>query len=149
MKTLLVWIAAAFGPAAVGAVVPSRDYYARLSKPAWSPPGWVFGPVWTLLYVAIGVAAWLVAMRGGRGTRPVLALRVGQLVLNAAWTPVFFGLRSPGGAPAVIAALWASVVATTVAFAARRPAAGLLLLPYLAWVSFAAALNLEIWRRNR
>ena len=148
MKRLALWLAAAFVPAAVGIAFPAPDYYGRLDKPAWAPPPWVFGPVWTLLYAMIGVAAWLVAKRGGADARPALGLWGVQIVLNAAWTPIFFGLRSPGVALVEIIVMWIAIAATTVAFFARRTAAGALLLPYLAWVTFATVLNFEIWRRN-
>jgi tryptophan-rich sensory protein len=149
MKRLLLWLAAAFVPAAIGAAFPAPDYYADLRKPAWAPPPWLFGPVWTALYALIGVAAWLVDRRGGAGSRRALGLWGGQLALNAAWTPIFFGLRAPGPALVEILVLWVAVAATTIAFLARRTAAGALLLPYLAWVTFATALNFEIWRLNR
>lgn len=148
MRRLLLWLAAAFVPAAIGAAFPAPDYYADLRKPAWAPPPWLFGPVWTALYAMIGVAAWLVARSGGPARGRALGLWSGQLILNAAWTPIFFGLRAPGAAFAEIAALWVAVAATTAAFFARRTAAGILLLPYLAWVSFAALLNFTIWRLN-
>ena len=148
MKRLALWLAAAFVPAAVGIAFPAPDYYGRLDKPAWAPPPWVFGPVWTLLYAMIGVAAWLVAKRGGADARPALGLWGVQIVLNAAWTPIFFGLRSPGVALVEIIVMWIAIAATTVAFFARRTAAGALLLPYLAWVTFATVFNFEIWRRN-
>jgi tryptophan-rich sensory protein len=149
MKRLLLWLAAAFVPAAIGAAFPAPDYYADLRKPSWAPPPWLFGPVWSVLYAMIGVAAWLVSRRGGSGTGRALGLWGGQLALNAAWTPIFFGLRAPGPALVEIAVLWVAVVVTTVAFFARRTAAGALMLPYLAWVTFATALNFEIWRLNR
>ena len=97
----------------------------------------------------MGVAAWLVARDGERAARPALAIFGVQLALNAAWTPIFFGLRRPGLALIEIVAMWLAVAAATVAFFGRRAAAGALLVPYLAWVSYAAALNWEIWRRNR
>jgi translocator protein len=148
MKRLLLWLVAAFVPAAIGAAFPAPDYYAALRKPAWAPPPWLFGPVWTVLYAMIGVAAWLVARRGGPGTRRALGLWGAQLALNAAWTPIFFGLRAPGAALAEIAVMWVAIAATTVAFFGRRTAAGALMLPYLAWVSFATLLNFAIWRLN-
>ena len=148
MRRLAFWLVAAFVPAAIGVAFPAPDYYARLDKPPWAPPPLVFGPVWTVLYAMIGVAAWLVARRGDPAARPALRLWGLQLILNAAWTPIFFGLRAPGLALAEIAVMWVAIVGTTVAFFARRTAAGWLLLPYLAWVTFATALNFEIWRRN-
>ena len=135
-------------PAAVGAAFPAPDYYAELRKPPWAPPPWLFGPVWTVLYALIGVAAWLVARRGGAGTRGALGLWGGQLALNAAWTPIFFGRRAPGPALVEIGVMWVAIAATTVAFFVRRTAAGVLMLPYLVWVSFAAVLNFSIWRLN-
>ena len=149
MKRFVVWLAAAFVPAAIGAAFPAPAYYRGLRKPAWAPPPWLFGPVWTVLYVFMAIAAWMVARRGGPGSRSALALWGGQLALNAAWTPIFFGLRNPGAALVEIIALWVAVAATVGAFATRRAAAAALLLPYLAWVTFATALNLAIWRRNR
>lgn len=149
MKRLLLWVLAAFVPAAIGAPFPAPGYYRRLRKPSWSPPPWLFGPVWSLLYALIGTAAWLVARRGGSGSQGALGLWWTQLALNAAWTPIFFGLRRPGLALVEILGTWVAIIATVVAFFRQRGAAGALLLPYLAWVSFAAALNFEIWRRNR
>ncbi len=148
MRRLLLWLAAAFVPAAIGGAFPAPDYYRSLDKPSWSPPPWLFGPAWTLLYALMGIAAWLVAARGGPGTRRALGLWGVQLGLNAAWTPIFFGLRNPGVALVEIVAMWIAIAATTLAFLGRRTLAGVLLLPYLAWVTFAAALNFEIWRRN-
>ena len=147
-RRLAFWLVAAFVPAAIGIAFPAPDYYARLDKPAFAPPPWLFGPVWTVLYAMIGVAAWLVARRGEPGARKALGIWGVQLALNAAWTPIFFGLRAPGLALAEIVVMWAAIAATTVAFFARRTAAGALLVPYLAWVSFATLLNFEIWRRN-
>lgn len=149
MRRLIVWLIAAFVPAAIGAAFPAPDYYARLAKPAWAPPPWLFGPAWTVLYALMGVAAWLIAKRGGPGARGALGLWGLQLGLNAAWTPIFFGLRIPGIALVEIAAMWVAIAATTIVFFGRRTLAGALLLPYLAWVTFAAALNFEIWRLNR
>lgn len=149
MRRLIVWLIAAFVPAAIGAAFPAPDYYARLAKPAWAPPPWLFGPAWTVLYALMGVAAWLIAKRGGPGARGALGLWGLQLGLNAAWTPIFFGLRIPGLALVEIAAMWVAIASTTIVFFGRRTLAGALLLPYLAWVTFAAALNFEIWRLNR
>ena len=148
MKRLVLWLIAAFVPAAIGAPFPAPDYYRRLNKPTWAPPPWIFGPVWTVLYGMIGTSAWLISRRGGSGTRAALGLWWGQLALNAAWTPIFFGARNRGLALVDILVTWVVIVATTVAFFRRRTAAGLLLLPYLAWVTFASALNYAIWRDN-
>jgi tryptophan-rich sensory protein len=144
------WLLLCFAASAFGALFMPGEWYAALKKPAWNPPGWVFGPVWTTLYAAMAVAAWLVWRCGGfRAQRLPLGLFVAQLALNALWTPVFFGLRNPGLALVDIALLWLSVLATAVAFwRVHRPAAALLT-PYLAWVSFAGFLNFTIWQLNR
>ena len=146
---LLVWILVSFVPAAVGGRFLPGEWYRALDKPAWTPPGWVFGPAWTLLYLSMGVAAWLV-WRERLGQRALLPLALfgAQLVLNGLWSWLFFGLRRPDLALADIVALWLAIAATIVAFWGVRPVAGALLLPYLAWVTFATALNADIWRRN-
>ena len=125
------------------------DWYATLAKPPWNPPSWVFGPVWTLLYTLMAVAAWLVWRRGGFAVQrgPLICYLV-QLALNAAWTPLFFGLHQPGWALADILLLWLALTATLAAFWRVHRAASWLLVPYLAWVSFASALNFELWRLN-
>ena len=146
---LLGWLAISFAPAVIGFRFPSAGYYAGLEKPSWAPPGWLFGPVWTVLYALMGIAAWLVADKPGSASRTPFVLWSAQLALNATWTPVFFGLRSPRLALVNIALLWVAIVGTVAAFFSRRPIAGVLLMPYLAWVSFATALNFAIWRRNR
>jgi len=125
-------------------------WYPTLSKPPFTPPGWVFAPVWTTLFALLGIAAWLV-WRAGLDRRPArvaLAVFLAQYVVQVAWSGVFFGLRWPGGGLAVIAALWVGVVATVATFARVDRRAALLLVPYLAWVSFAAFLNYELWRLN-
>jgi benzodiazapine receptor len=137
-------------PLAGARAVSNADVvYAALDKPAWAPPPAVFGPVWTVLYISIAVAAWLVWRRTGwRRGRVALGLWAVQLALNAAWTPAFFGAGKLGPSVAIIAALDAAVVATIAAFARHsRPAAGMLT-PYLAWVAFATALDIAIWRLN-
>lgn len=143
------WLAVCFAVASLGAVFMPGEWYAALRKPAWNPPGWVFGPVWSALYAMMAVAAWLVWKRGGFvAQRRPLALFVAQLVLNAAWTPLFFGLHRPGIAFAEIILLWLAIAATLVAFRPVSRAAAWLLAPYLAWVSFAAVLNGTLWRLN-
>lgn len=127
-----------------------RDWYPGIEKPAWTPPAALFGPVWSALYVMMGVAAWLVwNARDATGRKPALALFGLQLVLNSLWSIVFFGLRSPGWAFVEILFLWAAIVATMWVFLRIRRTASLLLLPYLLWVSFAGALNFTIWSLNR
>ncbi len=123
-------------------------WYDTLDKPSFNPPSWVFGPVWTTLYLLMAVAAWLVWRSDDRRRRPALALFAGQLVLNAVWSPLFFGARLPGWALAEIVVLWLAVAATTAWFWSIDRRAGALLVPYLAWVSFAAVLNAEIVRLN-
>lgn len=122
------------------------DWYAGLNKPSWNPPGWLFGPVWAALYTLMAVAAWLVWKRAGL-SRP-LAFYGAQLALNAAWTPLFFGARQMGWALFEILLLWLAVAFTLRAFRRVHAAAGALLLPYLAWVSFATFLNFTLWRLN-
>jgi len=130
-------------------VAASGGWYASLLKPAWNPPAWVFGPAWTVLYVSMAVAAWLVWREGGwKAQRPALGLFLVQWLLNALWTPLFFGMHRTGLAFAEIIALWLALAVTLVVFWRVRMAAGVLLVPYLAWVSFAAFLNFTIWRLN-
>ena len=119
----------------------------ELVKPSWTPPDWVFGPVWSVLYLSMAVAAWLVWRQGNAFTP--MTLFATQLALNAPWSWLFFGLHSPGAAFIDIVLLWAAIAATTIAFWHRLLVAGLLFVPYLAWVSFAAVLNFGIWRLNR
>ncbi len=143
------WIGLSFVPGVIGAPFPAPAWYRSLRRPPWAPPGWLFGPVWTVLYLLMGVAAWLVASRPSRGASVALNVFRAQLALNAAWTPIFFGLRRVDIALVEIVGVWLAVLATVLVFMRQRVLAGALLLPYLAWVSFAAVLNWEIWRRNR
>jgi tryptophan-rich sensory protein len=149
---LVACLAACFAAAAIGGFFTGQSvstWYQELQRPAWNPPDWVFGPVWTVLYLTMAVAAWLVWRQGGwSGARTALGLFIVQLVLNAAWTGVFFGLRAPGPAFAELAVLWIAIVATILAFWQKSPAAGALMLPYLGWSSYAAVLNFTIWRMN-
>jgi tryptophan-rich sensory protein len=149
---LLASLAIALGVAAAGAWITAQTvgtWYQTLAKPAWTPPDWLFGPVWTTLYVLMAVAAWLVWNSGDtRQTRLPLGLYALQLALNLAWSYIFFGLRSPGLAAAEIGILWIAILATLFAFSRHALIAGLLLVPYLAWVSFASFLNVAIWRLN-
>jgi tryptophan-rich sensory protein len=147
---LLGWLALTFAAAATGFLVSTGGWYDGLVKPAWNPPSWVFGPVWTLLYCMMATAAWLVWLRGGWQAQPTaLGLYVLQWALNALWTPLFFGLRRPGLALVEILALYAALLATLVAFWRIKPRAGLLLVPYMLWMTLATALNFTIWRLNR
>jgi translocator protein len=138
-----------FGAAAIGSQFMPGEWYAQLRKPDWNPPNSVFGPVWTILYAMMAVAGWLVwKERGFDGARAALMLFVGQLALNTAWSWLFFGLERADLAFADIVVLWLAILATIVAFWRINRVAGALLIPYLLWVSFAAALNFTIWRMN-
>lgn len=121
-------------------------WYAALNKPTWNPPPWLFGPAWTLLYTLMAVAAWMVWKRVGFA-KP-LKLYFVQLALNAAWTPIFFGAHEMGWALVEILALWIAILITLRAFWAVSRPAGVLFVPYLAWVSFASFLNFTLWRLN-
>jgi translocator protein len=150
LMRLIVCIAVCLGAAAIGSLLttPSlRPWYAGLSKPKWNPPNWLFGPVWTVLYVAMAIAAWLVWRMVGL-TAAAMQLFLLQLLLNVAWSALFFRLRSPGLAFGEILVLWFAILATTIEFWRTVPAAGWLLLPYLIWVAYATALNFSIFRLN-
>lgn len=127
-----------------------ESWYATVEKPGFTPPNWVFGPVWTLLYALQGVAAWLLWRAGvdRRETRVALGLFVVQFLLNLAWSPVFFGLESPLLGLVVIVPLLGAVLATMAAARKVDPRATLLLVPYAAWVAFATVLNYAIWSLN-
>lgn len=145
----LAWVVVAFLPALLGLLFDPGSWYAQLDKPPWNPPGWLFGPVWTGLYLLIGTSAWLLwRRRSFRNAPGAFAVFFVQHALNAAWTPVFFGAERPGAAFVVIVAMWCAIVATVVAFARHHKVAAGLLVPYLLWVSFAAVLNLRIWQLN-
>ena len=126
-------------------------WYPTLVKPSFNPPAWVFGPVWTVLYIMMGVAAFLVWRRGldVDGVRIALTIFVVQLALNGIWSILFFGMQEPGWALAEIILLWIAIGTTILLFWRVAPAAGALLLPYLAWVSFATVLNASLWWLNR
>lgn len=149
---LVVFLVACLAAGGLGAIATTPEiagWYSTLVKPSWNPPAGVFGPVWTTLYLMMGVAAWSVWKPAGlkAAARP-LTLFGAQLGLNVAWSWIFFGLHQPGWAFVEIVILWLAIVATTVAFFRRTPVAGWLLVPYLAWVSFAGVLNFTIWRLN-
>ncbi|MFO1438736.1 MAG: TspO/MBR family protein [Verrucomicrobiaceae bacterium] len=143
---LLGFIVLTFLAPAAGAFTPPGAWYNSIEKPSWNPPSWIFGPVWTLLYLGMAVAAWLVWKRSG--SEHALRLYVVQLALNAAWTPVFFGAHAMGAAFIVIVSMWIAIWLTLRAFWAVSRPAGLLFVPYLAWVSFASVLNFTLWRLN-
>jgi len=147
--SLVVWLVACFATASLGAVFPPSDWYAALRKPPWNPPPWIFAPVWTALYAAMAVAAWRVWRRGGWSEqRQALGFFIVQLVLNAAWTPLFFGLHRPGLALLDLTVLWLAIGATMVIFYREDRVAGFLFVPYFIWVSFAACLNFAVWGLN-
>ena len=164
------------GLGAVATVSSVNSWYRTLKKPTWNPPSWLFGPVWTILYLLMGFASWLIWREGSQkaagataaadqpvedaagpelaipkdpDTRQALAFYGGQLALNTVWSLIFFGLRSLGGALVEIVALWTLIVLTVKSFYRLKPAAAWLLVPYLAWSTFAAVLNGMVWRLNR
>ena len=144
---LLVW-------AANGAVTASsvRGWYDSLQAPPGTPPPWLFAPVWTALYPTMGIAAWLVWRRidvGAERKRASLRVWGWQLLVNAMWSPAFFGLHRLGLSLAVIGVLFAAILATTVMFARLQRVAALLMLPYLAWVGYATYLSAGFWLLNR
>jgi benzodiazapine receptor len=146
---LIGWGALCLAAAVLGGTVSIDEWYTRLQKPDWNPPAWIFGPVWTVLYLMMSVAAWLVWREGGWKSRQwPLGLFLGQLFLNAIWTPVFFGMYRIGLALIDIALLWMLLGITLIAFWRVNRPAGWLLVPYLAWVSFATVLNFTLWRMN-
>ncbi|MBZ3929043.1 TspO/MBR family protein [Xanthomonas citri] len=148
---LLGWLLLCCAIAALGAMasIQAASFYAQLQRPGGAPPGWLFGPVWTVLYGIMAVSVWLVWRRGGwAGARVALTLFVVQLALNGLWSWLFFAWHLGAWAFADIVALWLVLVATIGAFAKRQALAEWLLVPYLAWVSFAAALNFSVWQLN-
>lgn len=146
---LLAFVLGSHAAGALGALATDADLYRALERPWWAPPGWLFAPVWLTLYTMMGIAAWLVwRTPAGRFRSTALTWFAVQLALNAAWTPVFFGARSVGGGLAVITLLWVAIAWTIVAFDRRSRLAALLLVPYLAWVSFATVLNATLWVIN-
>ncbi|TFH37856.1 MAG: tryptophan-rich sensory protein [Anaerolineales bacterium] len=138
-----------FGAAYLGSRFPVDGWYAGLSKPTWNPPNWLFGPVWGILYLLMAVAAWLVWRESGlAGAAIPLAVFMLQLGLNAAWSWLFFGEHKLGLAFLEIMALWAAILWTLTGFWELNPISGILLVPYILWVSFASVLNHAIWRLN-
>ncbi|MCA9753438.1 MAG: tryptophan-rich sensory protein [Gemmatimonadetes bacterium] len=146
---LILWIVVSLAAGWIGSRFAPGEWYASLVKPSWNPPNSVFAPVWSILYVLMAVAAWLVWRKVGfSGASGALGLFFAQLLLNALWSYLFFGVHRPGLAFADICVLWSAILATTIAFWRVSAPAGTLLLPYLGWVTFAAALNLQLWRLN-
>ena len=146
---LAFWIVLTFSVAAFGSQFQPGEWYTNIAKPSWTPPGWLFGPVWGLLYLSMSVSAWLVWRK--RSTSEALlslALYLLQLLLNGLWSWLFFGRQWIGSALIDLVALVILVAITVVMFLRVHKTAGLLLLPYLLWICFAAALNFQIWRMN-
>ncbi|MFM7654082.1 MAG: tryptophan-rich sensory protein TspO [Paracoccaceae bacterium] len=142
----LTFLAACGGAAATGAMFQPGPWYDALQKPAWTPPNWLFPVAWTTLYLLMSLSAMRVAQLPDAGQ--ALAFWALQIAFNTLWTPVFFGLRRMRAAMVVMVLLWLSVAATTVAFWQVDWVAGLMFLPYLAWVTVAGALNFSVWRLN-
>ena len=149
---LVAFVAICFAAAGIGGIATARTldaWYASLEKPSWTPPGWLFGPVWSILYLMMAIAAWLVwRRRTSVNIKLPLTLFFVQLALNAAWSWLFFGLQRPGLAFADLVLLWLAILVTMFVFWKRATPAGWLMVPYLLWTTFAAALNLAIWRLN-
>lgn len=147
---LVVFLLASAAVAAIGGLAPSATGYVELKQPFFAPPGWLFGPVWTLLYVLMAVAAWLVwQKRKEAKVKPALILYFVQLTLNAFWTLIFFSWQLRFWAVVEIVVLLAVIIATSISFYRLRKVAGWLMAPYIAWVSFATVLSSAVWWMNR
>lgn len=147
---LVGFILANIATASSGAIFSPGAWYERLAKPSWQPPGYLFGPVWAVLYAMIAVSGWLVWSEAGwAGAALPLTVYALNLVLNAAWSGIFFGLRRMGLAAVEMVGLWTSIVALIALFWPINQWAAIVLIPYLLWVSFAFVLNVTIWKLNR
>lgn len=148
---LVGWLVLSFAASFAGAVASfqAKSFYGLLSQPAWAPPAWLFGPVWTVLFTMMAIAAWLVWRSGGiQANRNALTLFLIQLVFNALWSWLFFAWKLGAWAFADILLLWVLIMATLVSFWRVSKLAGALLIPYLLWVTFAGALNHALWQLN-
>jgi len=149
---LVGFLVITFSASAIGGWFTSMSvgtWYQNIAKPSFTPPSWVFGPVWTTLYALMAIAAWLVWDRVGFAVGAVaLTLYAVQLVLNVAWSGLFFGLRSPALGTLCVIILWIAILATLIAFWRIHPVAGILLVPYILWVSYASVLTYSVWRLN-
>ena len=146
---LIGWIALCWAVASFGAVFKPGAWYAELTKPSWNPPNWVFAPVWSTLYTLMAISAWRVWREGGFEARLLpLALFISQLAVNGLWSWLFFGLHQPLLGFIDLAALWILLLGTIVTFWGACRLAAWLLVPYLAWITFAACLNFALWRLN-
>lgn len=143
-----VFLLVCFAVAASGAAFSPDEWYRSLNRPPLTPPGWLFGPVWTALYIMMAVSGWLVWDRGAAEKRSAMTAYAIQLALNAGWSALFFGLHRPGLALLEICLLWIAIATTAWRFRPHSPTAAVLLLPYLGWVSFATYLNLGFWWLN-
>jgi translocator protein len=151
LRSIWPWLALCYAAAAVGGLGSANagSFYAQLDRPAWAPPGWLFGPAWTLLYTLMAVAVWRVARRGEAAQRRLALAVFGiKLAVNALWSWLFFAWQSGFWAFWGAALLAALVAATALLFARIDRLAALLLLPYLAWTSFATLLSWSVWQRN-
>jgi tryptophan-rich sensory protein len=150
--SLIAWIAICFGVAGIGGTWTAKEvagWYTTINRPSIAPPNWVFGPVWTLLYAMMAVAAWQVWQAAASPTRTLgITLFLIQLALNLGWTFIFFRQHQIGAALVEIVLLWIAIVATALVFSRISPLSAWLLVPYLAWVSFASVLNGAYWRLN-
>ena len=145
--TLLPFVGVCFATALSGAVFKPGAWYAGLAKPWWRPPNWLFGPAWSVLYLCIAFSGWLVWRRAGFG--PAMAVYGVQLMFNAGWSAVCFGMRRLDLAFGELVLLWLSIALTIAVFLPISTLAALLLAPYLAWVTFAGLLNFTLWQMNR
>lgn len=149
-RKLALCLAASFAVMLSGGLFVPGEWYAALNKPSWNPPNWVFAPAWTILYILMAVAAWRVwRTPASAARRGALQSHFAQLVLNAAWSAIFFGLQSPGLALVEIAFLYLAVTLTLWRFFRLDRLAGWMMVPYLAWLTFASALNAAVWWLNR
>lgn len=147
----IAWTLVSFTASAVGAVasIHAKNFYAQLVQPTWAPPAGVFGPVWTTLFAMMSIAAWLVWRSGGvRKNRVAIMIFLTQLSFNALWSWIFFAWHLGALALIEVIALWILILATIVSFWRVSPLAGILLVPYLLWVSFATALTYSLWQLN-
>jgi len=143
---LVIWLLISMSAGFIGSRFPPGEWYAGLEKPSFNPPGWIFGPVWTILYILMGTAAWMVWKE--RGFSLPVFLFLGQLVLNALWSYIFFGAHRPDLAFLEIALMWVLILFTLIMFWKVRTTAGVLMVPYLLWVGFASVLTGAIWKLN-
>lgn len=146
---LIFWVGLSLSAALAGSQWMPGEWYVHLAKPSWNPPSWLFGPVWTLLYISMGVAAWLVWRRSGlAAARLALGAFCGQLALNALWSYLFFGAHRMGLAVVEIIVLWFAILVTALLFRRHSAPAAWLLVPYLLWVGFASSLTVTLWKLN-